>query len=58
MSDSGVRVYPAYKSYIPTPPGLRVGPLLPVGGIIHTKKRFVIHRRFTGGEGTLVINLF
>ena len=49
MSDSGGRVYPAYKSYIPTPPGLRVEPLLQVGRIIHTKKRFVIHRCFTGG---------
>jgi hypothetical protein len=34
---------------IKNPPGLRVEPLLQVGRIIHTKKRFVIHRRFTGG---------
>ena len=33
------------------PLGLRVDPLLPVADIIHTKKWFVIHRRFTGGEG-------
>ena len=42
-----------------TPLAYPVDPLLPVAGIIHTKKWFVIHSWFTGGErGTLVMTLY